>query len=379
MGEGAWAQGKMVAACKELGFDYVHDTNFGADLTIMEEGTELVQRVLGQSHNNTLPQFTSCCPGWVKFVEMYYPDLIDNLSSARSPMSMQGSVLKTYWAKKKGVNPEDVVSVALMPCTAKKFEASRPEFDGAARYYEEYENTKYEGMKDIDYVLSVRELARMIKAAGINFTSLDNETQYDNIMGEGSGAGLIFGNTGGVMEAALRSAYYLIEGENPPDAFFTLKAVRDEDLDGYIDVATVNFPSLGDVSVAVVNGLHAARTMCEQVRAGKSNYAFLEVMTCPGGCIAGGGQPRTKVPPDNTLRYNRINTMYAYDEAMSKKHRLSHLNSEVNALYKEFITEGPCSELAELLNHTTYTDRSASLNPIDTKNYEDRFLVGGDF
>lgn len=362
MGAGAWAEGQQVAALRELGFDYVLDTNFSADLTIMEEGSELVQRI---TQGGVLPQMTSCCPGWVKFVEYYYPDLIPNLSSARSPTMMHGSTIKTYMAEKRGIDPSKIYNVAIMPCVAKKFEISRPEFNAAGKYYGD------ETMRDMDAILSVRELANMIRQSGtIDFNTLPADSPYDQYEGIGSTAGLIFGNTGGVMEAAVRSAYYLITGQQPPEVLYNLEPVRG--LDG-IKKATLNIPGVGDVTVAVASGLGNARKLCEDIRAGKADFQFLEVMACPGGCIAGGGQPRTAVPPQDWVRQARIDTIYAKDKEgkiLSTKEdggkkmtlQLSHMNPEIDKIYKEFLGE-PLSHLAHELCHTTYASRAEALNP----------------
>ncbi len=368
MGAGAWAEGQMVTALRQLGFDVVVDTNFSADLTIMEEGSELVERV---TKGGVLPQLTSCCPGWVKFVEYYYPELIPNLSSARSPMMMHGSTLKTYNAKKLGItDPKKIVNVAIMPCLAKKFEISRHQFHGleggAGKYYED------DTINDMDYVLSVRELANMIrqKLGDVDFASFE-EGQYDQI---GSTAGLIFGNTGGVMEAAVRSAYYLITGNNPPTSLYHLEPVRG--LDG-IKRASVDVPGVGPVKVVVASGLANARQLCEEIKSGKADFHFLEVMACPGGCIAGGGQPRTAVPPQDWVRQARTDTMYnrdavgtikgtaagegaGQDDVKTMDLRLSHANPQITEIYNEFL-EAPLSHLAHELCHTTYEDRSGSL------------------
>lgn len=361
MPAGAWAEGQQVAALRALNFDYVLDTNFSADLTIMEEGSELVQRI---TTGGVLPQLTSCCPGWVKFVEYYYPDLIANLSSARSPTMMHGSTIKTYMAEKRGIDPKKIFNVAIMPCVAKKFEIDRPEFNAAGKYVHNDEN-----MRDMDAILSVRELANMIRQAGIDFNSLPADSPYDQYEGIGSTAGLIFGNTGGVMEAAVRSAYYLITGSQPPELLYHLEPVRG--LEG-IKKATLNIPGVGDVTVAVASGLGNARKLCEDIRAGKADFQFLEVMACPGGCIAGGGQPRTAVPPQDWVRQSRIDTIYAKDNAGdvldSKENggtinvKLSHENPEIKKIYEEYLG-APLSHLAHELCHTSYTSRADSIKP----------------
>lgn len=371
MAEGTWAQEQMITAIRRLGVDYVVNIDFSSDSTIMEEGSELVHRL---TTGGVLPQFTSCCPGWIKFVEYYYPELIPHISSARSPVSEMGPMIKTYWAKKKDIDPSKIVVVNVPPCTGKKFEASRPEMNAAKRYWKEHEGVDYGDMRDVDLVLSTRELASMIKTAGIDFVSLP-DGKFDPIVSEGSGAAVIFANNGGVMEAAIRSAYYLVTGEDPPDALYTLTPVRDDDLDGYAE-ASLDVPGFGTLNVAICNGLHAARTLCEEIKQGKRpELHFLEVMTCPGGCIGGGGQAKTTVPPTDCMRMNRINSIYAADEKMDKDKRVSYKNKEIAALYKDFLGE-PLSEMAELILHTKYTDRSKSINPKDTTDYVDTYVRG---
>ncbi len=348
---GTWVEGQQVAALRALGADVVLDTNFAADLTIMEEANELVHRL---TTGGKLPMFTSCCPGWVRFVEMYYPDLLENLSTAKSPMSMMGPLLKTYYANKRKVKPSQIFNVAIMPCLSKKSEILRPEFNAAG------ESVGDPDMRDMDAVLSIRELAYMIKQAGIDFKSLP-EDKFDSIMGEGSGAGIIFGNTGGVMEAAIRTGYYMVTGQNPPADLLNLTPVRG--LDG-IKEATVEIPGFGPLHVAVGSSLKSARTLCEEVRAGRASFDFMEIMACPGGCISGGGQPRTVVPPSNEVREARIASLYHADASLAIKKRLSHENTEVQTLYKEYLGE-PGSELAHELLHTHYTDRGDRFTPAD--------------
>lgn len=356
--DGSWVESQQIAACRALGFDTVLDTNFTADLTIMEEGTELIQRLTG---GGVLPQFTSCCPGWVKFIEYYYPELLPNVSTAKSPQQMFGAMLKTYYAKKQKIDPAHIYSVSVMPCLAKKFEANRPEFNAAGIYSGD------QNMRDVDAVLSVRELAIMIKEAGIDFTNLPTDETYDSIMGEGSGAGIIFGNTGGVMEAAVRTAYALVAQEEPPDLLYELKPVRG--LEG-IKEASLEVPNFGPLRVAVGSSLQSARTLCERILAGQmDDYHFIEIMTCPGGCIAGGGQPRTAVPPNDEVRASRIASIYAADDALSKKRRLSHENEEIKAAYSEFLGE-PCGELSHKLLHTHYHSRAESLVAKDDRGGE---------
>ncbi len=323
--------GKMVAALKRLGFDKVFDTDTSADLTIMEEGTEFIDRFTKQEN---LPLITSCSPGWIKFCEHYYPEFIGNLSSCKSPMEMFGAVIKSYYAEKNGIDKKDIYSVAIMPCTSKKFEASREEFNG-----------------DIDASLTTRELARMIKQAGIDFANLPDE-EFDQPFGAATGAGVIFGTTGGVMEAAIRTVYEILEKKPLDDINVT--AVRG--LDG-VKEATLKIAGK-DVKVAIVHGTKNARIILDKVKSGEK-YDFIEIMACPGGCINGGGQPvvdaRTHAIVD--VKAKRAAALYAEDEASEL--RKSHLNPNVQLMYKEYFGE-PGSHKAHELLHTHYTDRSAS-------------------
>lgn len=345
MPAGTFVQGKMVALLRALGADYVLDTNFAADLTIMEEASELIERIT--EGTKPLPQFTSCCPAWVKFAETYYPELLPHISSAKSPIGMQGPTIKTYFAKKMGIAPEKIVNVALTPCTAKKFEIRREEMNAAGKYLGKPE------MRDMDQVITTRELALWAKEEGIDFAALP-DSDYDRIMGEASGAGVIFGNTGGVMEAALRTAYEFITRERAPEELYNLQPVR-----GYegIREASINVGGT-TVNVAVVYGTANARKMIERIKQGEKQYHFIEVMTCPGGCIGGGGQPRDLMADADEIRKSRIESLYGRDEAMTL--RLSHENTEIKALYEEFYGK-PLSELAEQMLHTVYSDRSADL------------------
>jgi iron-only hydrogenase group A len=317
-----------VAALRRLGFDYVFDTSFSADLTIMEEGSELVQRI---QSGGTLPMMTSCSPGWIKFVEEFYPDLIPNLSSCKSPQQMLGAVIKSYWAQKLGKDPKDIYVVSIMPCTAKKFEAQRPEMEGQAG-------------ADVDAVLTTRELARMIRMRGLQLDALEPESA-DSPLGERSSAGKLFAATGGVMEAALRSAYFLLTGENLPE--LELEAVRglDERKEAKVDINGT------EVGVAVVSSLGAARKLMEEIRAGRSDIHFIEVMTCPGGCINGGGQP---LGADKNAVRARMRALYRIDEGDHL--RLSHENQSVQKLYEEYLGE-PLSEKSHELLHTHYAER----------------------
>lgn len=345
MPKGAFVQGKMVALLRALGVDYVLDTNFAADLTIVEEASELISRITNK--DKPLPQFTSCCPAWVKFAETYYPEMLPYISSAKSPIGMQGPTIKTYFAQKMGINPEKIVNVALTPCTAKKFEIRRTEMNAAGK------KLGIQNMRDMDQVITTRELALWAKEEGIDFASLP-DSDYDKLMGEASGASVIFGNTGGVMEAALRTAYAYITGERPPEALLNMQPVR-----GYDGIREASLEINGmQINVAVVYGTANARKMIELVKAGEKQYHFIEVMTCPGGCIGGGGQPRDLMANADETRKARISSLYQRDADM--KQRLSHENTELLQLYEEFYQK-PLSDLAEELLHTAYIDRSDDL------------------
>ena len=325
--------GKMVTALKRLGFDRVFDTNTGADLTIMEEANEFVERF---TQNDNLPMITSCSPGWVKFIEMNYPELLPHLSSCKSPHEMFGAILKTYYAKREGLDPSKLYVVSVMPCIAKKFERQRPEM---------MEDNLY----DVDNVITTRELARMIKQANIEFEKLE-DSNFDSPIGEASGAGAIFGTTGGVMEAALRTAQDTLTGEDLPKIDF--EQVRGGE---GIKRATVNIAGK-DINVVVASGLANARTILEEIKSGKANYQFVEIMACPGGCIMGGGQPikSSKIRAEVDVRKLRADALYTIDERSIV--RKSHENPFMKKLYKDYL-EKPGSEIAEKLLHTTYTKR----------------------
>ena len=334
---GTLVTGKMVAALRRLGFKKVFDTNFGADLTIMEEATELLTRV---REGGTLPMITSCSPGWINYAEYYYPELLDHLSSCKSPHEMFGAILKTYYAEQNGIKPEDIFVVSVMPCTAKKFEKNREEL-------------QVNGLKDVDAVLTTRELGKMIKRAGILFNRLPDEEFDNDIVGEYTGAGVIFGATGGVMEAALRTAAYVLNGEE-------LEHVELEDVRGMAGIKEATYTLGGmDVKVAVASGMKNAKVLLEQIKAGTSPYHFIEIMGCPGGCVAGGGQPYVKpcfLPNEaddilDTFRDKRAAALYQEDEG--KQIRVSHKNEQVLKLYDEFLGS-PNSHLAHELLHTTY-------------------------
>ncbi len=328
---------KMYAALRKIGFDSVMDTNFTADLTIMEEGTECVAKLKAGEKR---PLITSCSPGWIKFMETYYPDLADCVSTAKSPMSMFGVLAKTYYAQEHGIDPAKIVSVAIMPCTAKKFEARRPELSDS-------------GFQDTDYVLTTREFLRMIKEAGVDFANIPEE-EPDEGMSFYSGAGTIFGATGGVMEAAIRSAYTLVTGEELENV--EIQGVRG--LEG-VKEATVNVPGFGDLRVAVAHGLGNARKVMDQVREGlktkgESPWHFIEIMACPGGCVGGGGQPY-----GNDIASRARRGLALYEEDRSLPVRKSHKNPEVLKVYERFLG-APNSPLAQKLLHTYYFKRSIS-------------------
>ena len=321
---------RMVTALKAMGFDYVFDTNFSADLTIMEEGSEFLQRFTHRDQYKW-PMFTSCCPGWVRFVKGQFPEYTGNLSSAKSPQAMFGAVAKSYFAEKIGVDPHDVFVVSIMPCTAKKAERAIPNLNNAC------------GDPDVDVVLTTREFNRMLRGEQINPAVLE-ETEFDSPLGTGTGAAVIFGATGGVMDAALRSAYYLVTGRNPdPDAF---RAVRG--MDGWKE-ATFEIPGAGKVRVAVVSGLGNTRKLMNALKEGKASYDFVEVMACPGGCAGGGGQP---IHDGQELAESRGDILWNIDKDMSV--RFSHENPEIQTLYNQYFHK-PLSHRAHELLHTDLT------------------------
>ena len=331
---GTNVEGKMVAALRRMGFDDVFDVNFAADLTIMEEGTEFLGRL---KNGGTLPMVTSCSPAWIKFCEHNFPDLLGNLSTCKSPQQMFGAVCKTYYAEKIGVDPKDIVVVSVMPCTAKKFEKGRPGENAA-------------GVPDIDIAITSRELARLIKRCGLIFNELPDE-KFDEPLGIYTGAGLIFGATGGVMEAALRTVYELVAGKEAPSVDF--KAVR-----GVEGIKEATYDIAGTVvKVAVASGLGNARKLMEKVRDGSADYQFIEIMSCPGGCVNGGGQPiQSAYVRNNTdIRALRAEAIYKADAAMEL--RRSHENPAVKALYDEYLGQ-PNSHLAHKILHTRYIPRN---------------------
>lgn len=331
---GTNAEGKMAAALRRLGFDKVFDTDFAADLTIMEEANEFLDRF---KNGGTLPLITSCSPGWVKFCEHYYPDLLDHLSTCKSPQQMFGATAKTYWAQKMGIDPKNIVMVSIMPCTAKKFEIGRPDQSAA-------------GVPDVDYALTTRELGRMIERAGILFNSLPEE-KFDDPLGISTGAGVIFGATGGVMEAALRTAVYTLTGDNVTD----LPEVR-----GTKDIKEATYNVAGtDVNVIVTSGLANARKVLDSIRDGSCKAQFIEIMACPGGCVNGGGQPQVPMGVRNfvDIREERAKVLYNLDKSMPL--RQSHENPAIKKVYEEFF-EKPGSHKAHEVLHTSYIKRKVN-------------------
>ncbi len=331
---GSIVTGKMVSAIRALGVDKVFDTNFAADLTIMEEATEFIGRY---TKKENLPLITSCSPGWIKYCEHYHPDMIPNLSSCKSPQGMFGSVAKTYYAQKAGIDPKNIFVVSVMPCTAKKFEAER------------LDHTAVEGLADIDAVITVRELARMIKKAGIMFNMLP-DGEFDAPFGLGSGAGTIFGATGGVMEAALRTAYETLTGEE-------LEKLEFSDVRGTAGIKEASYTIAGnEIKVAVVSGTANAGKLLDMIKAGEKSYDFIEVMACPGGCVNGGGQPIQPAAVINNYDVKAIRAAGLYEDDKNLPVRKSHLNPDVKAVYAEFFGE-PNSHKAHEILHTGYTAR----------------------
>ena len=331
---GTLVTGKMTTALHLLGFDKVFDTNFGADLTIMEEGTEFIDRV---KNGGVLPMITSCSPGWVKFCEHYYPDLIPHLSTCKSPQQMQGAMIKSYYAEKAGIDPKDIVVVSVMPCVAKKFEITR---DDQGR----------DGMQDNDISISTRELAKMIKTAGIQFTDLP-DGEFDSLMGIGSGAGTIFGATGGVMEAALRTVADVLTGED-------LKQIDYNEVRGTDGIKEATYDVAGmKVKVAVASGLKNAAQILDKIRAGEADYQFVEIMCCPGGCVNGGGQPIQPGHVRNFVDLKALRAKALYQDDLGLPQRKSHDNPEIKQIYADYLGE-PGSHLAHELLHTSYVKRN---------------------
>jgi len=342
MADGSLVTGQMVAGLRRLGFSKVFDTNFAADLTIIEEGHELINRI---KNKGVLPMITSCSPGWIKFIEHFYPKSLTHLSSCKSPQQMFGAIAKTYYAEKTGIDPRNIVVVSVMPCTAKKFEARRPGMDAAFHYWKRKLNLAEDAhFFDVDAVLTTRELARMFKESGIDFTHLPEE-HFDNPLGTSTGAAVIFGATGGVMEAALRTAYEVFTGLTLNNLDFTSIRGMDGIKEAEIDLNGTK------IKVAVAHTLKNARIILEQIENGTSPYTFIEVMTCPGGCLGGGGQP---MPTNAEIRKKRAESIYIEDA--NKVIRKSHENPEIATLYENFL-ERPLCEKSHHLLHTTYVNR----------------------
>ena len=332
---GTRCTGKLAAAMRRLGADRVFDVDFGADLTIMEEGTELLQRI---QNGGVLPMITSCSPGWIKFCEHFYPEFIPNLSSCKSPNQMQGAVTKTYFAEKNGLDPRDIFVVSVMPCTAKKFEIQRPEMGR-------------DGYRDVDANLTTRELARMIRQAGIDFVHLPDE-EFDDVLGESTGAAVIFGVTGGVMEAALRTVADILTKQD-------LKEIEYQDVRGLTGIkeATVSVAGI-DIKVAVAHGTANAAKLLDAIKAGEKTYHFIEIMGCPGGCVTGGGQPIVDARTRYFIDPKAVRAAATYDEDEAMTIRKSHENPAIKKIYEEFLGE-PCGHKSHELLHTHYVDRSA--------------------
>lgn len=330
---GTNVKGKMVAALRRLGFDQVFDTDFGADLTIMEEANEFLDRV---NNGGILPMITSCSPGWIKFCEHYYPDLLPHLSTCKSPQQMTGAIIKSWYAEKNNINPKDIVVVSIMPCTAKKFEIGREDQDGA-------------GLPDTDYVLTTRELSRMIKRSHIDFVNLPDE-DFDPTLGVSTGAGAIFGATGGVMEAALRTAADTLTGQDIENVDYT-------EVRGTEDIKEATYKINGmDIKVAVTSGLKNASILLDKIRNGESDYQFIEVMCCPGGCVNGGGQPIQPASVRNFTDLKALRSKALYDEDRNLPLRKSHENPIIKTVYNEYL-EKPGSHLSHKLLHTSYVER----------------------
>jgi len=347
---------KLNTAIRRMGFDKVFDTNFTADLTIMEEGTELLLRLkkalVDKDKNVKLPQFTSCSPGWVKYIEHFYPDKLGYVSTCKSPQQMFGAIAKTWYAKRNNIDPKDIVSVSLMPCSAKKFECERPEMNDS-------------GFKDVDYTLTTRELAGMIKECGIDLPNLP-DSDFDDPLGIGSGAGLVFGATGGVMEAAIRTAYEIVTGEEVPFKKLRImpvrgmEGIRSAELPIKKTVKEWKFLEGTTLKVMIGHGTANAKKIMDMLCRGEiDDYHFIEIMACPGGCLGGGGQP---IPTSPEIREARARAIYAEDEGLP--YRKSHENPIIKQIYKEFLTEGPCGHLSHKLLHTSYIPRDKWIGKI---------------
>ena len=337
---------KMVSALKNIGADYVFDIVFGADLTIMEEAMELVNRI----KDNNLPMFTSCCPSWVKYAEIFYPELLPRLSTCKSPITMQSTLIKTYFANVKGIKSEDIINIVVAPCTAKKTEVRREEIN---RSFDSNNNK----LNDTDYLLTTRELAMVFKDESVDLVNLEDK-EFDSPLGTGSTAGLIFGATGGVAEAALRTAYYFLTGKNLDNNSLTFNSIR-----GMEDIkeAIVNIDGKV-IKVAVANGMKNAKELIDKLLNKEIYYDFIEVMNCKGGCLAGGGQPKITLLNMQNQKQVRMDTLYDIDNTSNK--RLCHENPEIKEIYSKYLGE-PNSQLSEKLLHTHYTDKSSLLGGVN--------------
>lgn len=344
---GTFVEGKMVTALRKLGADYVFDTTFAADLTIMEEANELVEKI---KNGQTGPQFTSCCPAWVKYVEMFFPKNIANLSSVRSPIMMMGPIIKTYFANKANIDPKKIINVAVTPCTAKKYEITK-DMKAVSNYYND------ESLKDMDYVITTRELAWWMKKNHIDLDDLE-DSKYDQLLDSGSGAGYIFGNTGGVMEAAVRCAYHILTGNNPDNHLLNFTEVRG--LDG-VKEANIKINDI-TLTLAIISGTNNAKKVLQKLNNNEVNYDFIEVMACQGGCIAGGGQPIVDPSISNEVKQKRINALYTKDEQCVIRN--SYENENIITLYDQLL-EKPLSQLAKKLLHTSYESKENLLNITD--------------
>jgi len=327
MSPGEFVQGKLVSALRSIGFNYVLDVTFGADLTIIEEANELIERI---EHQGKLPMFTSCCPAWIKYAEEYYPEILDNISNCKSPIGMQGEIVTKYFIKKNNLSLNDIFTVAITPCTAKKYEIARKEISGT------------------DCVLTTRELIEILKKKDINFKDLPNDN-YDSLLGEGSGAGIIFGNTGGVMEAALREVYYILTGSSLPNIEFQKVRGLDNFKEAIVKINDI------ELNVAVIHGIAFAKKILEDVKNGVSKYQYIEIMNCYGGCIGGGGQPKINNNEESKVKQKRIEALYKKDNEC--KYRCSHENPDIKRVYEEFLGK-PLSEKSKAILHTKFTDKS---------------------
>lgn len=344
MEAGSYVQDKMVDALRKLGGDYVFDVTFGADMTIMEEASELLNRI---DKNENIPQFTSCCPSWVTFVETFYPELIPNLSTTKSPIAIQGVTIKTYFAKKQNLDPSKIVTVTITPCTSKKYEIDRPEMNDSAKF------NNIDELRDNDIIITTKELASWIKEENIDFVNLEG-SEFDNLLGQGSGASIIFANSGGVMEASIRTAYYIETGEKPPKELLEFSPIRG--LDGVKEASVI----VNDkkINLAAVQGTANVRTLIEKIKNKEADYHFIEVMTCKGGCIGGAGQPKTKIRVTDEIRNKRIDSLYKKD--FEVKVKSSYENQEVIKVYKDFY-ENPMSRTSYELLHTQYYSKAYML------------------